>query len=97
MLIYCLEKTFLDYEQKRIIKKSIEAYEVRGIALSKEKQDTLKKLNKELSELSQRFSNNVLDDQKSFSYLIEDEGAISDMPEDDKKVAQKRAEKKTEQ
>lgn len=80
--------------QKRIIEKTLKAYEVRGIALPEEKQDRLKEISKELSELSQKFSNNILDDRKNFEYIITDETSISEMPEDDKSVAQKKAEEK---
>ena len=55
------ENLSVDYEkvkqQKRILEKSIESYEVRGIALPEDKQKRLKSISKELSELSQKFSN----------------------------------------
>ena len=94
MLCYCLAHSDLTQQQKRILQKSIEAYEVRGIALNSQKQNQLKTLNKELSELSQKFANNVLDSQNTFSYIIKDKSIISEMPEDDKQVAQQRAEGK---
>lgn len=97
MLVYCVKNTELSLQQIRILKKSIESYEVRGIALDEEKQIQLKSISKELSELSQKFSNNVLDSQKEFKYIIEDESIISEMPEDDKAVALKRAEDKNKQ
>jgi Zn-dependent oligopeptidase len=61
MLEICYENTDLDAQQKRIINKSIESFEVRGIALDTQKQSRLKEISKELSKLSQKFSNNVLD------------------------------------
>ena len=94
MLKYCSEKCSLDREQKRIIEKSVEVYEVRGIALWNEDQDILKQINKDLSELGQKFGNNVLDSQKKFEYIIDDASILSEMPEDDKEVALKRAEEK---
>jgi len=94
MLVHCFKDQSLDAEQKRILEQSIEAYEVRGIALPKEKQEELKKINLELSELTQTFGNNVLDSQKAFSYIITDEKVISEMPEDDKKVAKEKAQEK---
>ena len=81
-------------EQLRIIKKSVESFEIRGIALDDEKQKTLKKINKDLSELGQKFWNNVLDSQKEFEYILTDESIISEMPEDDKAVARKRFDEK---
>jgi len=97
MLKICLENTTLTSEQKRILEQSIEAYEIRGIALSEEKQAELKKINKQLSELSQKFSNNVLDSQKEFEYIITDETFISEMPEDDRIDAKNRAFEKKKQ
>lgn len=97
MLKVCFEDTKLDSQQSRIIKKSIEAYEVRGIALWDEDQEKLKNISKQLSELSQKFSNNVLDSQKEFEYITEDKTILSEMPEDDREVAQKRAEEKKKQ
>ena len=94
MLKYCFENRKLNNAQKRILEKSIEGYEVRGIALPQDKQNTLKEISKELSELSQKFSNNVLDSQKEFEYIITGESILSEMPEDDKSAAQKRAQEK---
>lgn len=97
MLTYYFENGNPNEEEKRILKKSIESYEVRGIALPEDKQEQLKKINKQLSELSQTFGNNVLDSQKEFEYVIEDEDVISQMPQDDKSVAKQKAEKKNTQ
>jgi Zn-dependent oligopeptidase len=76
MLEICYENTDLDAQQKRIINKSIESFEVRGIALDTQKQSRLKEISKELSKLSQKFSNNVLDSQKLFEYIVEDESIL---------------------
>jgi len=81
-------------QQERVLEKSIESYEVRGIALAEDKQSRLKEISKELSELSQKFSNNVLDSQKLFEYIITDENILSEMPEDDRVAAKKRAQDK---
>ena len=91
MLKHCLEKCRLDEEQKRIIEKSVEAYEVRGISLWSGDQKQLKQINKDLSELGQKFWNNVLDSQKKFEYIIDDDSVLGEMPDDDKKVAIQRA------
>ena len=91
MIVYCLKNTKLDVEQTRILEPSKESYEVRWIALDPKTQKELKDINLQLSELWQNFSNNVLDSQKLFEYIVTDESIISEMPEDDKKVAQKKA------
>jgi len=94
MLKYCRENVKIDSEQKRILEKSIEGYEVRGIALAEDKQNRLKEISQELSELSQKFSNNVLDSQKLFTYSITDDSVLVEMPEDDISAAKKRAQEK---
>ena len=96
MIVYCLQHCELNQEQVRILEMSKEEYEVRGIALSESQQNILKQNNQTLSELTQKFGNNVLDSQKEFSSIITDETLISQMPEDDKEVAQKKAEEKGE-
>jgi oligopeptidase A len=93
MLKICLETCDLDTEQTKIISEGIEHFEVRGIALPEDKQEELKSISKKLSEIQQRFSNNVVDSKKSFEYIITNELTISDMPADDKQVAQRRAQK----
>ncbi len=95
MVKYCLENTQLDSEQKRILEMTLEEYEVRWIDLPKQEQDTLKQINKRISELSQKFGNQLLDSQKQFSYSITDEQKIIEMPEDDKQVARKKAQEKS--
>lgn len=92
MYKYCFDYSQLDSQQKRILEKTLKAYEVRGISLPETEQNRLKEISKELSELSQKFSNNILDDKKLFEYIITDENVISQMPEDDKLSAKKRAE-----
>ncbi len=94
MLKIARETKNLNLEQIKILDESIESYEVRWIALADSDQDILKELNKNLSELSQKFSNNALDSQKEFEYIITDESIISQMPEDDKSVAKKKYDEK---
>jgi len=80
--------------QRRILKHSLEDYELRGIALSEEKQSRLKEISQKLSELTQEFGNNVLDSKKEFEYIITDESILTEMPEDDREVAVKKAKEK---
>lgn len=94
MLVYLLEKTELDTHQKRIVERSIKHYKERGINLPEEKQTRLKEINTLLSDLHQKFSNNVLDSELEFEYFFTTDEKIKDMPEDDKSIAAKRAEEK---
>ncbi len=97
MLKICFKNRKLNSEQIRILTKNIESYELRWINLSQEKQAELKSISKELSQLSQKFSNNVLDAQKEFQYIIENESIIAEMPKDDREIAKKRAKNKKEE
>ncbi len=94
MLIYCLENCQLDEEQAKILTDDIKAYKVRWINLPKEKQEELKKINKQIRKLSQKMWNNVLDSENEFSYLLENNEHIKELPEDVLKIAQKNAEEK---
>jgi len=97
MLKICLERCELSPEQTKIIQESIEHFEVRGIDLDSDKQEELKSISKKLSEIQQKFSNNVVDSKKEFTYSIRDASIISDMPKDDILVAQERAKKSKKQ
>lgn len=94
MLVYCDENNMLDEEQKRVMFLALKAYKDRGINLSEEKQNRLKELNKILSELSDKFSNNIVDDEENFEYLIEDFEIIKELPEDVLENAKRLAEEK---
>lgn len=101
MYKYCYEQLMTvpelsqkELEQKRILEDTLKAYRIRGIDLDEKKQNELKSISQELSELSQKFSNNVVDSRKAFEYIIRDASSISEMPEDDKNAAKKRADEK---
>ncbi|MDP2090070.1 MAG: M3 family metallopeptidase [Candidatus Gracilibacteria bacterium] len=81
-LIYVENNLNLDEEQTRIMYLRIKAFKDRGIDLPKDKQDRLKELNKQLSKLSDDFSNNIVDDEAQFSYTITDFSAIKDLPKE---------------
>lgn len=93
LLLQVLEKWNLDDDQTRILTESIKSYRIRWIDLVEVKQQRLKQINQELAELHQKFSNNVLDAEAEFSYLVEDENILLEMPQDDREVALKKAEK----
>lgn len=80
-----------DREQVRILEEGVKNYKIRGINLPEEKQQKLKEINKKLSDISQKFSNNALDAENEFSYTITDESIIVEMPEDEKQIARKKA------
>ena len=95
MYCICLQKWWLTQEQYRSVTTTIQKFEQRGIALNTASQSRLKDLNKELSELSMRFSNNELDSENSLEYFLQDDTSLGEMPNRDKEVAQKRAKEKS--
>lgn len=77
----------LDIEQKRIMDLRIKSYKDRWIDLPLEKQDEIKEINKKLWVLSDKFTNNIVDDEKTFEYLITDFELIKDLPKEVLEVA----------
>lgn len=77
----------LNIEQKRIMDLRIKSYKDRWIDLPLEKQEEIKKINKKLWELSDKFTNNIVDDEKTFEYVITDFELIKDLPSDVLEVA----------
>lgn len=86
-LQYVNNSLSLDIEQKRIMDLRIKSYKDRWIDLPLEKQEEIKKINKKLWELSDKFTNNIVDDEKTFEYLITDFEIIKDLPKEVLEVA----------
>lgn len=62
--------------------------------MPEEEKNKLKELNKIGAELSNTFSNNIVDDEATFEYLIEDFEIIKELPEDVLSQAKAAAEQK---
>ena len=82
MYQYCLANCDLDSEQTKIISDTIRSYKIRWINLDTTKQNQLKKINTQLSELSTKFSNNLLDSENKFQYYIDSDTYIKQLPKD---------------
>jgi len=82
------KKENLNIEQKKIVQNYLLDFKLSGAELSQEKKDRLTKINMELSELSNSFSQNVLDDTNSFEMIITNQNDISEIPESDLKSAE---------
>lgn len=67
-------------EQKQLLKKSYEDFVRNGALLSPEKKDELKKIDRDLSELSPKFSKNVLDATNAFVLTLSRED-LEGLPE----------------
>ena len=69
-------------DQQRWFDLTLKAFEQRGIALPAEEQAQLKNLNKQLSELGEKFQHNVVDEQSAFLLHFDDEADFQEMPEE---------------
>lgn len=72
----------LNPEQKRIVDKTVKMFELSWIALEADKIEQLKIINQKLTKLSYDFGENLLNEQKNYSYYIESVDTIKDMPQD---------------
>lgn len=80
--------------RKKIISDALRDFKLSGIALPQEKQKRYGELKKRLSELSSKFSNNVLDATMAWTKNITDENEIKGLPENAKAGAKQAAEAK---
>ena len=88
-----------DYEsfpqsRKKIIKDALLNFKLSGISLPEDKQKRFGELKKKLSELSSKFSNNVLDATMAWTKNIKDENELKGLPENAKAGAKQAAEAK---
>ncbi len=70
----------LDTESYMLLDKSYKRFTRNGANLTKDKKDQLRGINKELSDLSIRFSENVLNETNEYSKHITDEKDLSGLP-----------------
>ena len=73
----------LDDEQKRVLELNIQNFELSGANLDEKTKQRLQEINLKESELSNNFSQNLLDATNAYSYIIEDEKDIEGLPKSD--------------
>ena len=71
----------LDRAQQKVIKDNLRDFKLAGVALPEDKKARYGKIRKELSELTSKFSDNVLDATMAWSKLITDESELQGLPE----------------
>lgn len=71
----------LDTAQKKIIENSLRDFELSGIGLNDADQQRYKTLMQELSKLTSKFEENVLDATHGWEKYIDDEGMLAGLPE----------------
>jgi oligopeptidase A len=81
------ESLSLTQAQQKTLKDAILSFELSGVALPEEKKSRFKEIQMELSQLSNDFSQNVLNATKNFSIMISDETLLGDMPSSDREIA----------
>lgn len=77
------EKELLSDAQKRVVELSIQSFELSGAHLDLESKKRLQEINLRKSELSNEFSQNLLDATNSFEYIITDPKDIEGIPKSD--------------
>lgn len=80
--------------QKKVIDNALRDFHLSGIDLPAEKQKRYGEISKRLSELTSRFSENVLDCTNAFSHQVTDESELSGLPETQLHAAKLAAEEK---
>ena len=71
----------LDKAQQKVITDNLRDFKLAGVALPEEKKARYGEIRKQLSELTSKFSDNVLDATMAWSKLITDESELSGLPE----------------
>ncbi|UCM99655.1 M3 family metallopeptidase [Sulfurimonas sp. SWIR-19] len=74
------EQTSLNSEQKRVLALNILHFELSGAHLDKKTKQRLQEINLKKSELSNNFSQNLLDATNAYEYIITDETDIEGLP-----------------
>eukprot|EP01028_Stygiella_incarcerata_P001228 TRINITY_DN1196_c0_g1_i1.p1 TRINITY_DN1196_c0_g1~~TRINITY_DN1196_c0_g1_i1.p1 ORF type:complete len:779 (+),score=232.93 TRINITY_DN1196_c0_g1_i1:207-2339(+) len=80
--------------QKRLMDETVNDFEKNGANLSQAEKEKLTKMNAELAQLTQKFSENVLDSTNAFEMLIENEEDLRGLPPTAVAAARQSAEEK---
>ncbi|MEI9954258.1 MAG: hypothetical protein WDO74_36105 [Pseudomonadota bacterium] len=84
----------LDPIRRRLLDNTLADFRRSGAQLDEEKKERLKAIDGELSLITTRFSQNVLDSSNEFELLIEDQAALTGLPESALAAAQDSAKQK---
>lgn len=78
--IQAKEKESLNHEQNRVLELNILNFKLSGAHLDNDKKERLQEINIKKSELSNNFSQNLLDATNAYEYIITDEKDIEGLP-----------------
>ena len=85
--IYKAEKDLLNDEQNRVLELNIQHFELSGAHLDTKIKERLQEINIKLSELSNNFSQNLLDATNAYDKIITNEKDVEGIPPSDKESA----------
>jgi oligopeptidase A len=81
-------------EQRRVVDNAVKEFRLSGVDLPPEQKGRFMEISRELSELSSKFSENLLDATNGWSKLIEDEGRLAGIPGSGRDMARQAARQK---
>lgn len=79
--IKSIDTSSLDAAQQKIIADTLIGFELSGVALSKEDKKRFEQVSARLDELSNQFSNNILDATQAFTIYVNDSSRLAGLPE----------------
>jgi oligopeptidase A len=85
-LIQSNENDRLSIEQNKVLENEIRDFELSGCALENDKKKRLEELNLKLSELSKKFSQNLLDATNAWEMIVDEED-VKELGQSDKELA----------
>lgn len=83
----------LTVEQKKIVDNEIRDFRLSGAELPEEQKPRFQAIMEELSQLSAKFAENLLDATNAFAEIVTDEALLAGLPDDAKEAAKTAAEK----
>jgi len=75
------EVSFLNQQKRRAVENSLLGMKLGGVGLEGAEKERFNEIKQRLAKLSTTFSNNVLDDTKAFSHVVEDPSVMDGVPE----------------
>ncbi len=81
--IYEKERESLNEERKKVLEDLIVEFELSGVGLEEKKKKELKEIMVKLSDLTNKFAQNLLDATNSYEMIVEDEEELSKLPKSD--------------
>ena len=88
------DKFDLSGEDKKLLEETYKSFVRSGINLDDKKQSRLKKINKRLAELSQKFGDNLLEETNNFDLYVTDKKDLGNMPNNFVEAAAEEAKKR---